>query len=146
MAMDTANSARLLAVLLATITQCSPASGQVLYRCAQPDRPPAWQDRPCTAGAKQAELAFEPAPAAGPPRAHASEGARGVRHQGTGATAPARRPRMPVRRAAAGTSSDACLQAQRAARLRTDMDGRRLSVRTIRTNERRMRDACGPRR
>lgn len=146
MAMDTANTARWLVLLLATLAQCGPVSGQVLYRCAQPDRPPAWQDRPCPAGALQAELAFEPARATRPTRPHASEDGRGARRHGTSAPASLRRPRMPVRRAQAGASADACLRAQRTARLRADTDGRRLSVRMIRANERRMREACGPRR
>lgn len=143
MATKTANTVRLLAVLLATLAPCNPAPGQVLYRCALPDRPPAWQDRPCPAGATQAELAFDPAAAVGSPAVDVPTGERGQRQRGA-ALAPVARARSRARRVDAGTS--ACLQARRTARLRTDADGRRLPVRTIRSNERRMRNACGAQR
>lgn len=127
----------LLALCLLSSAPAQASPDAVLYRCVAPGEVPRWQDRPCPFGQEQRTMAFvpEPADAAPPPRAPKPAASKAPR-RASASTTSRTRARVPDR-ARAG-----CEQARTLARLRTDADGRRVPVRTIRAREADARKVC----
>jgi hypothetical protein len=117
---------------------CGVAEGGVLYRCADGQGPPRWQERPCQAGEQQRTLEYEPA--ATKARAPTGSPAKPARRPKPRPVARGSRPRQdPAQQRAAA----ACREARAAARERSDSQGKRLPIRTIREREHEAARLCG---
>lgn len=127
--------------LAMTLAAAPARAAQLLYRCEAGEAPVRWQDEPCAAGERQRTLDVDPAmaQARAQPQPVASVPKK-PRRAPRPASGWAARSRAEI--AARERREAACAEARALARERSDAQGRRVSVHTIRAREREAREVC----